>query len=146
MRLWTVHPRHLDARGLVAVWREALLAQKVLLGATRGYRHHPQLIRFRSVIDPPAAIAAYLAYIFEESQQRGYEFDAGKVGIRRSVDAIEETEGQLLYEWRHLRRKLQARDQERYNQCRRLKAPEPHPMFRIVPGNVRKWERIVRDR
>lgn len=142
MRLWTLHPRHLDVQGLVAVWREGLLAQKVLLGETRGYRHHPQLIRFRSATDPPAAIAGYLSYILEESRQRGYTFDARKIGKERSVDAIEETEGQLLYEWRHLRRKLQARNPERYHQCRRLRTPEPHPMFHIVLGDIREWERI----
>jgi hypothetical protein len=38
---------YLDGRGLVALWREALLAQAVLRGRTRGYRH-PQLARFRS--------------------------------------------------------------------------------------------------
>jgi len=25
MRLWTLHPKYLDARGLVALWREGLL-------------------------------------------------------------------------------------------------------------------------
>ena len=29
MRLWSLHPRYLDAKGLVALWREALLAQAV---------------------------------------------------------------------------------------------------------------------
>jgi hypothetical protein len=48
MRLWTIHPRYLDSQGLVALWREALLARAVLRGETRGYRHHPQLIRFRA--------------------------------------------------------------------------------------------------
>ena len=51
MRLWTLHPRYLDAKGLVAAWREALLAQKVLAGATKGYRHHPQLARFQAQPD-----------------------------------------------------------------------------------------------
>ncbi|HKX52383.1 MAG TPA: pyrimidine dimer DNA glycosylase/endonuclease V [Nitrosospira sp.] len=37
MRLWTLHPRYLDTKGLVAAWREALLAQKVLSGLTSGY-------------------------------------------------------------------------------------------------------------
>ncbi|HEU5178767.1 MAG TPA: pyrimidine dimer DNA glycosylase/endonuclease V, partial [Burkholderiales bacterium] len=32
MRLWSLHPKYLDARGLVALWREALLAQAVLRG------------------------------------------------------------------------------------------------------------------
>jgi hypothetical protein len=43
MRLWSLHPQYLDPQGLVALWREALLAQAVLRGKTRGYKHHPQL-------------------------------------------------------------------------------------------------------
>jgi len=83
MRLWTLHPKYLDARGLVALWREALLAQKVLRGATRGYRHHPQLRRFSGLANPPAALASYLAAVHEEAVQRGYKFDAAKIGRRR---------------------------------------------------------------
>ena len=79
MRLWTVHPRYLDAKGLVAAWREALLAQKVLAGGTKGYRYHPQLIRFQVQRDPRAALAAFLTGLAEEAQRRGYRFDAGKI-------------------------------------------------------------------
>ena len=39
-------------QGLVALWREALLARAVLRGKTRGYRHHPQLHRFRASATP----------------------------------------------------------------------------------------------
>ena len=60
MRIWSLHPQYLDARGLVALWREALLAQSVLRGATRGYRQHPQLVRFRRRPSPTGAIAEYL--------------------------------------------------------------------------------------
>ena len=72
MRLWTVHPSYLDARGLVALWREALLAQKVLLGKTKGYKAHPQLARFREAGDPVAVIASYLAAVHQEAAARGY--------------------------------------------------------------------------
>ena len=41
MKLWSIHPKYLDAKGLVALWREALLAQKVLDGKTEGYKNHP---------------------------------------------------------------------------------------------------------
>lgn len=54
MRLWTIHPKYLDTRGLTALWREALLARKVLKGLTIGYRHHPQLERFRQQARPVA--------------------------------------------------------------------------------------------
>lgn len=33
MRLWSVHPGWLDAKGLVAAWREGLLARAVLADA-----------------------------------------------------------------------------------------------------------------
>ena len=49
MRIWSLHPRYLDAKGLVAVWRETLLAKHVLEGKTKGYKNHPQLNRFREV-------------------------------------------------------------------------------------------------
>ena len=51
MRLWTIHPRYLDRQGLTGLWREALLAQAVLAGLTRGYRSHPQLLRFRAQVE-----------------------------------------------------------------------------------------------
>ena len=67
MRLWSLHPRYLDAKGLVALWREALLAQKVLHGNTKGYRNHPQLTRFKQQQNPLAAIAAYLREVQREA-------------------------------------------------------------------------------
>ena len=142
MRLWTIHPQYLDARGLVALWREALLAQQVLRGITKGYRHHPQLARFRASADPLAAIASYLGGIFEEAQQRGYCFDSRKIPLLRASEPMEETKGQLLYEWRHLQQKLKVREFARYRHCRSLKAPIPHPLFRIVAGEVQTWERV----
>lgn len=79
MRLWSVHPSLLDGRGLVAVWREALLAQKVLQGKTKGYRHHPQLQRFQQSKNPMAAIQTYLWGIHDEAVGRGYVFDASRI-------------------------------------------------------------------
>ena len=141
MRLWTIHPKHLDAKGLVALWREALLAQKVLQGRTRGYRHHPQLIRFQATRRPAAALASYLAVVHEESVRRGYHFDAAKIGAGRFRGSISETRGQLLYEWQHLRRKLAIRDPKRFRTCQAVKLPEYHPLFRMIPGRVRDWEK-----
>src|SRR4051812_26668981 len=110
MRLWTVHPRHLDAVGLVALWREALLAQAVLLGRTRGYTRHPQLERFRATADPAAYIAGYLRAVADEATSRGYAFDVARIITSRNPDRrIPETKGQLLYEWEHLGRKLRRR-------------------------------------
>ena len=143
MRLWTLHPKYLDARGLVALWREALLAQKVLQGGTRGYVHHPQLERFRTAPDPEAAIAAYLLAIVQEAERRGYSFDVHKIGNGPFPPGlIDATEGQLLYEWRHLKQKLRQRVRSRYEGFSREAVPEQHPIFRLVPGGVQEWERV----
>lgn len=141
MRLWTIHPKHLDAKGLVALWREALLAQKVLQGRTRGYRHHPQLHRFQATRNPAAALASYLAAVHEESARRGYHFDRSKIGRKKFRSKITETKRQLLYEWEHLKTKLAARDTARYQASRSVPMPEHHPLFRLVEGEVREWER-----
>jgi hypothetical protein len=142
MRLWTLHPKYLDAKGLVALWREALLAQKVLRGGTRGYRHHPQLLRFAAQKSPSAQLAAYLKAVHDEAVERDYKFDARKIGRRNSVEQMRETRGQLLYEWRHLKRKLRQRDPERLRELASVKIPAPHPLFRIIPGGVREWEKV----
>ena len=63
MRLWSIHPSYLDVKGLGAAWREALLAQKVLEGLTRGYKNHPQLLRFKQAEDPLSAIGTFLGQI-----------------------------------------------------------------------------------
>src|SRR6185436_19503588 len=99
VRLWSLHPRYLDAPGLVALWREGLLAQAVLSERTRGYRHHPQLFRFREQRNPRAAIAAYLQAVASEAEGRGYAFDRTRIDARPSRIAICVTDGQLRFEW-----------------------------------------------
>lgn len=141
MRLWTLHPRYLDAKGLVAAWREGLLAQKVLAGGTKGYRHHPQLIRFQSQPDPLAAIATFLEGLSAEACARGYNFNASKISKKRMRGRIAETQGQLLFEWKHLRAKLRVRAPRLARQFQGIMEPDPHPLFRIVPGRVRPWEK-----
>ena len=138
MRLWTLHPRYLDSIGLVSVWRKALLARQVLRGKTKAYRNHPQLERFRGHPAPLSAINAYLAAVYDEAVARGYAFDRQKLGAVRNRARIRVTEGQLKYEWKHLRRKLSERCPERARRRGKLAA---HPLFRIVSGSVEAWER-----
>jgi hypothetical protein len=140
MRLWTLHPKYLDAKGLVALWREALLAQKVLRGETWGYRHHPQLIRFRNCKKPVAEVAAYLKVVHDEAARRGYEFDGSKIVRHRAALKLRETDGQLLYEWNHLKRKLKHRAPRVLAAHKDVALPEPHPLFAIISGNVREWK------
>ena len=141
MRLWTVHPKYHDPLGLCALWREALLAQAVLRGNTKGYRNHPQLTRFKEQMDPNRAICCYLMGVHAEAEERGYKFDLSKVEDPSADLCLSETEGQLMWEWEHLRSKLRSRAPKVYTKLMAIKLPEPHPMFRIVEGPVRDWER-----
>jgi hypothetical protein len=144
MRLWTVHPKYLDAKGLVALWREALLAQKVLRGKTRGYKHHPQLRRFQAHKNPVAALAAFLKAVHDEATRRGYEFDGSKIARHRVTVQLDETDGQLRYEWEHLRQKLKQRAPQLLPALEEIAMPEPHPIFRVVAGEIREWEIVVK--
>lgn len=143
MRLWTLHPSLLDRQGLTAVWREALLAQAVLLGRTKGYTAHPQLDRFRAHAHPEAAIGAYLAGVQEEATRRGYRYDADRIAVppRGDVDLIPVTAGQLEFEWGHLLRKLAIRSPDLHAAHVARLTRDSHPLFVIVPGEVESWER-----
>ena len=140
MRIWSLHPQYLDTKGLVALWREALLAKKVLLGETRGYRHHPQLLRFKNAGNPVAAIDQYLLVVYDESVKRGYHFDKQKITKPEIKIKLNVTSGQLDYEFRHLLKKLEKRDPEKYEEIHQIKIPEQHPIFQVVSGGVEKWE------
>ena len=144
MRLWTIHPQYLDPQGLVALWREALLARAVLRGQTRGYRHHPQLDRFRAHALPRSAISAYLEVVHSEATARGYAFDKHKIGRLCSVRSISTTTEQILYEWQHLLAKLSVRNRALHRRWRAVRVPQCHPLFTPVPGLIEPWERTGR--
>lgn len=144
MRLWSLHPRYLDPQGLVALWREALLARAVLRGETRGYTRHPQLERFQAHAQPRSAINAYLAAVHDEAARRGYAFDRTKIGPLRAVAPIGVADGQLALEWRHLRGKLAVRSPAWLAQLDAGDAsPACHPLFRRRPGPAASWERAA---
>ena len=142
MRLWTLHPKYLDRQGLLALWREGLLAQAVLLGKTRGYRRHPQLERFRRSRDPAAAIGAYLGAVHAEASRRGYSFDRGKIAAPGRRARMKATRGQMEYETEHLLKKLKGRDPKRFGMLSRAGRLLPNPVFAVVPGRIEPWERI----
>jgi len=142
MRLWSIHPEYLDAKGLVALWREGLLAQNVLLGNTKGYRHHPQLIRFKSTSNPSGAIASYLRTIIDEAEKRGYNFNRSKITNKQINIRIPVTSGQVEYEFRHLLIKLNKRNPHSYKQLQTVKKIKVNPIFVEVHGIVEDWEII----
>jgi hypothetical protein len=144
VRLWSLHPQYLDRQALVACWREALLAQAVLAGRTRGYRHHPQLRRLAAQPDPVASVAAYLQALAAEADRRGYRFDRTRIDVvpadRASVPRVPVTDGQLAYEWQHLLTKVGARNPHLLEGLTAVASPEPHPLFTVVAGDMEEWE------
>ncbi len=142
MRIWSLNPKYLDTKGLVALWRETLLAKHVLEGKTKGYRNHPQLIRFKASESPLKNINYYLEIIWNESQKRNYNFDQSKFTRETNVKQIAVTKGQIEYEFLHLMKKLEIRDTERYRLNKEIKAIDLHPLFYEVDGGVESWEII----
>ena len=143
MRIWSLHPGQLDRQALVACWRETLLAQAVLSGRTRGYTRHPQLERFRERPDALELIGMHLAGVADEAARRGYRFDRTRILHELAPEPrLTVSEGQLAYEWEHLRAKLEVRSPEVAARWRGH-PPEPHPLFSVVPGPVASWERPV---
>jgi hypothetical protein len=141
MRLWSLHPKYLDSKGLVALWREALLARAVLGDMTKGYTRHPQLERFRAAPRPLPAIECYLAAVYAEAVRRGYRFDTSKVRTDVRCGKLPVTRGQLEFEKAHLARKLARRAPDACKALRGVTRPVAHPLFRMVPGPVEEWER-----
>ena len=144
MRLWTISFKYLDVKGLVALWREALLAKNVLAGLAKGYKNHPQLDRFYAHENACEAINAYLAGVYEEACARGYKFDEAKVGDfdERNLAKIAVSRGQIEYEFAFLQEKLKSRDIKAYERNLSVKNIEIASIFREVEGGIEPWEKV----
>ncbi|HBF88250.1 MAG TPA: hypothetical protein DDX39_06370 [Bacteroidales bacterium] len=140
MRIWSLHPTYIDSKGLVALWRETLLAKNVLEGKTKGYRNHPQLNRFKQCKRPIDSINQYLSIVYHEASERGYKFDVGKINLNFIPTSISVTKGQLMYEKQHLLNKLKVRDTDKYNKLLNIENVLAHPIFNIVKGEIESWE------
>jgi hypothetical protein len=127
------------------LWREALLAQKVLAGATKGYRHHPQLDRFRQTRNPTRAIGIYLWSVADEAKERGYHFDVSRIAMPRGMVTIPVTKGQLAYELTHLQQKLRQRDPKRLQLISKREPVKVNSTFRAVEGPIAPWERTLKN-
>lgn len=142
MRIWSLHPKYLDTKGLVALWRETLLAKHVLEGSTKGYKNHPQLNRFKASSNPLESINQYLATVYHEATQRNYNFNKEKINWDFRAITLTVTRGQLKYEREHLLNKLKIRDQQRFMELTDIDIPDTNPLFTLVDGNVEDWEII----
>lgn len=140
MRIWSIHPKYLDSKGLVALWRETLLAKKVLEGHTKGYKNHPQLIRFKNSDHPLHLINQYLMAVYEESSSRGYQFNRAKINADFEPQTLMLTRGQMAFEIQHLLKKLKSRDTKKYQELVGQKKIQAHPLFQLIDGEIEAWE------
>lgn len=144
MRLWSVRFDYLDNIGLIALWREALLAKSVLELKTKGYKNHPQLIRFKNFKYPLKAINTYLFYIFKESEIRNFNFDLAKIeysAIDLSIK-IPITQGQLNYELNLIKFKLKKRTPKYYEKIKDIRIAQPNDLFYATQGEIEIWEKV----
>jgi uncharacterized protein (UPF0335 family) len=144
MRIWSLHPSLLDTKGLVALWRETLLAKHVLEGKTKGYTKHPQLNRFKALENPISAINYYLSEVYKEAERRGFKFDKKKIDWNFQVIRMIVTDKQVEYEFQHLLKKLKTRDVVKFEQIKDCKEILLHPIFYQVPGEIEDWEIVNR--
>jgi hypothetical protein len=142
MRIWSLHPKYLDAKGLVALWRESLLAKKVLEGKTKGYKYHPQLNRFKNSGDAVSCINQYLTAVYENSLERGYNFNKNKINSEFISTRLTVTDKQMKFEMEHLLKKLEKRDPERFHTMSHIEKIDAHPLFKITDGEIEEWESI----
>ncbi|HAJ78756.1 MAG TPA: hypothetical protein DCO75_03215 [Fibrobacteres bacterium] len=141
MRIWSLHPKYLDTKGLVALWRETLLAKKVLEHKTKGYKEHPQLIRFKASTHPVNAINFYLETVWLEAEKRNYNFDKSKFAEITDIEKLNVNSGQLDFEKNHLLKKLKFRDEKKYNEIIDIVNFETNPLFNLINGGIEPWEK-----
>ena len=142
MRIWSLHPKYLDWMGLGAQWREALLAQKVILGKTKGWRNHPQLNRFKEHPQPLKAVGYYLNKIYCEALSRGYNYTYLKIlEPTDSIERIPINQGQIDYEFKILMERLEKRTPDKFVDNSREETILVHPLFEIRAGPPEQWEK-----
>lgn len=140
MRIWSLHPQYLDTKGLVALWRETLLAKNVLAGNTKGYKNHPQLLRFKNTENPLEAINQYLAEVYQEATRRNYSFNREKIDWDFKATILTVTQWQVEYEKNHLLKKLETRDSKKFEEAKISDTFNTHPLFEVLEGGIEEWE------
>jgi len=142
MRIWSIHPKYLDSKGLVALWRETLLAKNVLENKTKGYKNHPQLNRFRQSKKAIDCIHHYLSEIYKEAERRNYNFNKDKISDNFKRRTLTVTRGQMDFEIMHLKAKLKLRDKKKLKELTAIKNFKCHPLFIVIEGRVEPWEKF----
>lgn len=122
----------MDKHGLIALWREGLLAQKALNGGAKGYQNNPQLVRFKRQDNPLKAIGTYLSFVAAEGARQGYKLNHEKILYPNFDEAVIEADlGQVAFEKEHLKDKLKRRDVIKFEELSSSKTIDANPIFNI---------------
>lgn len=140
MRLWLLHPKYLDTKGFVALWREALLAQRVLVRLLNnedkvGYKNHPALLPFKSLPDNEwlDSIGNYLTYIYDESVTRNFNFNKSLIISNKEYKKnINILSSQVASEIVTLALKLKVRDQNKLQELYKGQFFKLNPIFKLT--------------
>jgi hypothetical protein len=144
MRLWSIHPKYLDASRLNAQWREALLCKACLEDKTVGYLNHPQYLRVKNHPHPHDFINKFLYSIWEEGFNRGYKYDDTKFAICLDFEPMEVTEDQIEYEFEHLQKKLGEFDEQYVSNEQDFNEEGIllNDCFLLIPGPIMNFEKV----
>lgn len=130
MCLWSIHPKYLDKLGLIALWREGLLAQKALSVPSTQYIRHSELERFKNNENPLKAIGSYLCYVAAEGAKRGYNFTHERIVYPNFDDyLIIINDDTLNLEVKNLKNKLKLRDKTKFKELTEMSKIESNPAF-----------------
>jgi hypothetical protein len=116
------------------------------MGKTKGWKNHPQLIRFKNHNAPIHAIGFYLFIIYNEGCKRGYSYNKSKMfKIVEKVSMINISKEQLAYEFEILKNRVRGRDHTKFLELlefgKKESYPKPHPLFHVIDGKVALWEK-----
>jgi len=95
-----------------------------------------------SLFYPIDCINQFLKHIYDESVERGYNFNRNKIDPISHHLILTVTDKQIKYELKHLLNKLKTRNKSQYIWLSSQKDIVPHPLFEINKGELENWEII----
>lgn len=83
-----------------------------------------------------------MSIVFEEAEERAYNFDKSKIRWKFDPVILTVTKGQLEYERNHFLEKLKVRAPQLYQKQKTIREFDAHPLFNPVEGGIEDWENI----
>ena len=139
-RIWSLHPKYLDGIEIFFLWRNCIMAKKILDGTEKVNRKFPHLARFESSSNPIGAINIYLSEVYKIASTHGKNFKLDKFDDSFKDISLNVTKGQMEYEVELFKKKLRNRSSDTNALIFKIKIIEPNPLFKVVEGNKEAWD------